>query len=106
MLDDRDFGRDDGIRCDHCGAKTWLVDDQGGGLVVKGLRLERVGQKLSLRDLEALAGVPCNHISLYERGLRGMRLDTACALAQALGVTLDYLVRTDPVRVPGKESSL
>lgn len=27
-----DWGRDDGILCDDCGGKTYLVDDQGGGL--------------------------------------------------------------------------
>ena len=32
MWDDRNFGRDDGIRCE-CGGKTYLVDDQGHGLI-------------------------------------------------------------------------
>lgn len=31
MIDDRNFGRDDGIKC-VCGASTFLIDDQGGGL--------------------------------------------------------------------------
>ena len=31
VIDDRDSGRDDGIKC-KCGASTFLVDDQGGGL--------------------------------------------------------------------------
>lgn len=30
-MDDRDIGRDDGIKC-KCGGSTFLVDDQGGGL--------------------------------------------------------------------------
>ena len=32
MWDDTHFGRDDGIRCD-CGGTTYLVDDQGFGLI-------------------------------------------------------------------------
>ncbi len=31
-MTDTDFGRDDGIKC-KCGGKTFLVDDQGGGLM-------------------------------------------------------------------------
>jgi DNA-directed RNA polymerase subunit RPC12/RpoP len=33
VLADGRFGRDDGIKCDECGSKTFLVDDQGGGLM-------------------------------------------------------------------------
>lgn len=32
MWDDTHFGRDDGIRC-ACGGSTYLVDDQGYGLI-------------------------------------------------------------------------
>jgi hypothetical protein len=32
ILANGDFGRDDGVKCDECGGKTFLVDDQGGGL--------------------------------------------------------------------------
>lgn len=32
-MDDRNFGRDDGVKCDKCGGKTFLSYDQGGGLV-------------------------------------------------------------------------
>lgn len=33
ILANGDFGRDDGVKCDKCGSSTFLVNDQGGGLL-------------------------------------------------------------------------
>ena len=33
VLADGRFGEDHGIKCDDCGGKTFLVDDQGDGLM-------------------------------------------------------------------------
>lgn len=33
ILANGEHGRDDGVKCDKCGSSTFLVDNQGGGLL-------------------------------------------------------------------------
>ena len=55
------------------------------------LRSLRVQQKLSQEELGEKAGLHYTHIGRYERGLSKPSAETLKALAQALGVTGDYL---------------
>lgn len=59
-----------------------------------GNRLRRIREErgLSVQDLATRAGVPYNSIYRVEHGMHAsVRLDVAKKIAQALGVTLDYL---------------
>jgi transcriptional regulator with XRE-family HTH domain len=59
-----------------------------------GNRLRRIREErgLSVQDLATRAGVPYHTIYRVEQGLHAsVRLDVAKKIAQALGVTLDYL---------------
>lgn len=52
----------------------------------------RLDKHWTVTELSEVAGVSASCISLYERDLSEPRLFTALCLADALGVTLDYLV--------------
>ena len=59
-----------------------------------GRRLQRIREErgLSIQDLATRAGVPYHTIYRVEHGMHAsVRLDVAKKIAQALGVTLDYL---------------
>ena len=60
----------------------------GFGEAVRSLRRER---GLSQEALAEKANLHTNYISLVERGLSAPALDTICALADALGVTVSTL---------------
>ncbi len=60
----------------------------GFGEAVRALRRER---GLSQEALAEKANLHTNYISLVERGLSAPALDTICALADALGVTVSAL---------------
>jgi len=63
------------------------------GRVAASLRALRRGRSLSQQDLARLAGVTSSAISQAERGERGLSLSTVVRLSQALGITLDDLLR-------------
>lgn len=57
------------------------------------LRKARLSAGLSARGLDKKAGITRGHTSLIEAGVRpNVELKTARALADALGVSLDWLV--------------
>lgn len=56
------------------------------GLIAKNLRLLRDKQGMSQEALADRAGLHRTQLSVIERGLRNVRLDTLVALAAALGV--------------------
>ena len=60
----------------------------GFGKAVRSLRRER---GLSQEALAEKANLHTNYISLVERGLSAPALDTICALADALGITVSTL---------------
>lgn len=64
------------------------------------LRSYRVGNGLSLRALSERSGVPFNTISRIERGQEPGIFD-ALALAEAMGVSLEALLRRDCTRCGG-----
>lgn len=67
---------------------------------LKAMRLKR---GYSLRGLATLASVPVSTISAVESGERqgdNLTLATGRALAQALGVTLDYLAMVNDTPTP------
>ena len=53
----------------------------------------RLDKHWTMTELSEVSGVPVSCISMYERNLTEPRLFTALCLADALGTTLDYLVR-------------
>jgi transcriptional regulator with XRE-family HTH domain len=61
--------------------------------VAASLRALRRARELSQHDLAALAGVTPSAISQAERGERGLSLATVVRLSQALGLTVDDLLR-------------
>jgi transcriptional regulator with XRE-family HTH domain len=63
------------------------------GRVAASLRAVRRARALSQHDLGDLAGVTASAISQAERGERGLSLATLVRLSDALGVTIDDLVR-------------
>jgi transcriptional regulator with XRE-family HTH domain len=63
------------------------------GRVAASLRAVRRARTLSQHDLGDLAGVTASAISQAERGERGLSLATLVRLSDALGVTIDDLVR-------------
>lgn len=62
-----------------------------------GERLQRLRQaaRLSQPQLAEAAGVPVTTLRNWEQGRRGMMLETAATVAEALGVTLDELAGSD-----------
>ncbi len=59
------------------------------------LRQLRVVKKMSQEDLGNLTGLSYNHIGRYERGNSRPSADKLKALADALGVSTDYLIDGD-----------
>lgn len=57
------------------------------------LRKLRKENNLTMKQLAQMVGVAEGTISLYETGKRFPGPETLCALADALDVSLDYLVR-------------
>lgn len=57
------------------------------------LRQLRTQKNLSQSELGEKAKIDYTHIGKYERGLSNPSLETLVLLADALGVTLDYLVK-------------
>lgn len=53
------------------------------------LRICRIQQGMTMRDLAMLAGVHENTIMRYEQGVTSPSLETAQKLCKALGVTMD-----------------
>ena len=47
VLADGRFGEDHDVKCPECGAKTYLTDDQGGGLM--GYNCENCGTALQVQ---------------------------------------------------------
>jgi transcriptional regulator with XRE-family HTH domain len=65
------------------------------GRVAASLRAVRRSRDLSQHDLARLAKVTASAISQAERGERGLSLATLVRLSEALGVTIDDLLRGD-----------
>jgi transcriptional regulator with XRE-family HTH domain len=65
------------------------------GRVAASLRAVRRSRHLSQHDLAQLANVTASAISQAERGERGLSLATLVRLSEALGVTIDDLLRGD-----------
>ena len=61
-------------------------------LFAERLRQLRVVKKLSQEDLGQITGLTYNHIGRYERGESRPSADKLKALADALGVSTDYLI--------------
>jgi transcriptional regulator with XRE-family HTH domain len=68
------------------------------GRVAASLRALRRARDLSQHDLAKLAGVTPNAISQAERGERGLSLTTMARLSDALGITIDDLLRGEDPR--------
>ncbi len=65
----------------------------------KRLKIARTARHLSQQELADLMGKSLNTASLYERGLRQPSLETLSLLADALDVSVDYLLgRTDDMK--------
>ena len=62
-------------------------------LVAQTLRDIRVAHGLSLDEVASKAGVHRTSLGLIERGKRGMTLEVATRICQALGVSLSEIVR-------------
>lgn len=56
------------------------------------LRELRIKRKLTQEELGEMVGIHFNHLGRYERGLSLPAADTLSKLAEALGVTGDYLL--------------
>jgi transcriptional regulator with XRE-family HTH domain len=69
------------------------------GRVAASLRAVRRSRNLSQHDLAQLANVTASAISQAERGERGLSLATLVRLSEALGVTIDDLLRGDEPEV-------
>ncbi len=65
----------------------------GSGMVL--LKKKRIERNLTQKELAELSGVPQQNISAYESSGRIPRADALCALAAALGATMDELYRPD-----------
>jgi transcriptional regulator with XRE-family HTH domain len=72
------------------------------GKVVRSLRLER---GFTQEDLAEKAELHVNSISFIERGLNPPALDTICAIADALGVTVSALMGEMELRVESRHAS-
>jgi transcriptional regulator with XRE-family HTH domain len=73
------------------------------GLIAKNLRLLRDKQGMSQETLADRAGLHRTQLSVIERGLRNMRLDTLIALAAALGVPeIELLIESGEELKPKK----
>jgi len=59
------------------------------------LRQLRVLKKMSQEDLGDIIGVNYNHVGRYERGESRPSADKLKAMAEALGVSTDYLINGD-----------
>ena len=55
------------------------------------LRETRLKKKLNYKELAEISGVTATAISYYEKGTKMPQLDNAVKLAEALGVSLDWL---------------
>jgi transcriptional regulator with XRE-family HTH domain len=93
-------GRADGVRGS---VLHWREEDRGLTLepadviarVAASLRALRRNRRLSQQDLARLAGVTASAISQAERAERGLSLTTLVRLSDALGITIDDLLRGD-----------
>ncbi len=70
-----------------------LAPAELAGRIAASLRAVRRNRELSQNDLAALAGVTASAISQAERADRGLSLATLVRLSDALGITLDELLR-------------
>ena len=66
------------------------------GKLIRRLRSERRPEPLSLRALAEKAEVTPQQLSNIETGTAGASLETAARIAEALGVSLDFLMTDDP----------
>ena len=80
--------------------QTRLAISDGFSHVIK---RRREGRNLSRAALAALAGLHQTYIGLLERGERSPNLETAKAIAQALGVSLTEIIE-ETERVQKKQS--
>ena len=65
------------------------MNEDGFSQRIKNLRRQR---NLSQTELGKIVGLHYTHIGRYERGLSKPSTDTLKSLAEALGVTTDYLI--------------
>jgi transcriptional regulator with XRE-family HTH domain len=67
----------------------------GGGKVTTGENIKRLreAKNMTQEELAQILGVTSSNISQIESGDRGLNIAKARKLAQALGVTIDELVR-------------
>lgn len=91
-------GRHDGVtgsvlHWDSTAGHQTLETANINGRVAASLRALRRARSLSQQDLARLAGVTPSAISQAERAERGLSLATVVRLSQALGITLDDLLR-------------
>ena len=70
--------------------------DYSDGVFSERLRAVRLDRKMSQDELAEAAGVSKDAVKRWEAGANTPGLDSACALADALGCTLEDLVRPFP----------
>jgi transcriptional regulator with XRE-family HTH domain len=97
-------GRDDGVtgavlHWHQEGAGRVLEAASITGRVAASLRALRRARDLSQHELAKLAGVTPSAISQAERAERGLSLTTMARLSDALGITIDDLLRGDNPRI-------
>ena len=61
-------------------------------VVGRRIKAVREAKNMSQEDLAALADLSATHISVIERGTKSMRIDNFVMIANALGVSADYLL--------------
>ena len=67
------------------------------------IRLTRQNKKMSQQELSEKSGVAYKSLSRYERGATIPPADAIKAIADALGVSTDFLLSDDNVQIKDKE---
>lgn len=63
--------------------------------IAENIKRLREAKSMTQEDLAAALGITASAVSLWESGKRSMNVKTADQLAQALGVTLNDLMREE-----------
>jgi XRE family transcriptional regulator, fatty acid utilization regulator len=69
------------------------------------IRMHRARLRLSQSDLGRKVGLSTNGVSLIERGVVDPRASVIHAMADVLGVSIDYLLKGDPATKPQRRRS-